>query len=682
MVLASPLFLIGLLAVGIPVAVHLFNFRRYRKVYFSNVEMLEQLQSETRRQSTLRRLLVLIARILAIVFLVLAFARPVLPGSGGYTKTGSNDVSIYIDNSYSMENTDGNMALLDKAKAKAREIVAAYGPSDRFQLLTNDMEGRHFHWLSKDEMLLMIDEVESGGAAATVSSMTDKMSSFLHGGTGDNKYAYLISDFQVSAADFSEVTVDSSVVFTLVPLESVDCDNIFVDSIAFNAPVYYRGGSVTVKAWIRNEGDEDMEKVPVSLFVNDRQRAMATVDIAARSASIADLHFVIDESGTLACRIETSDYPITFDDKYYFTLNVRDRIHGLIVEGGAGNEYLARLFEGDSTVAVETMDLKRMDFSRIGDADFVILDELSTITTGMAQTMKGFVEAGGTLVIVPSAGGDVAGYNAALSLFSAPRLGNVHQGRVSGGRVDFDNPLYLNVFKDRDSEMELPTVSRYYRLESAGATLRQSVINLANGDDYLTTTPCGLGSLYLFASPLRDANTDFVRQALFVPTLYNMALYSIPMTTTSATLGSETPLPLSGLYDQDAVVNLRNGDGSYEEIPDIRIINGRKYLIQHGSLRESGNYSLSQSGKIVEGVSFNYPRLESRLEFLSNDNLQQLLKDYNLSNFNIVKNPEKPLDSYLKEKMEGRSLWRLCLILALAMILVEIVLVRIPEKKR
>ena len=59
MILSSPLFLLGLLALAVPIAVHLFNFRRYRKIYFSNVDYLEQLQSETRRQSRLRQLLIL-----------------------------------------------------------------------------------------------------------------------------------------------------------------------------------------------------------------------------------------------------------------------------------------------------------------------------------------------------------------------------------------------------------------------------------------------------------------------------------------------------------------------------------------------------------------------------------------------------------------------------------------------
>ena len=101
--LTYPLFLIGLAAVGIPIAIHLLQLRRYRKVYFSNVEMLEELESENRRQRNLRQLLILAARILAIVFLVLAFCQPVIPDKDTQMTSGGTAVSVYIDNSYSME---------------------------------------------------------------------------------------------------------------------------------------------------------------------------------------------------------------------------------------------------------------------------------------------------------------------------------------------------------------------------------------------------------------------------------------------------------------------------------------------------------------------------------------------------------------------------------------------------
>ena len=124
MLFSYPAFLWGLLAVLIPIAVHLFNFRRYRKVYFSNVDRLSELQSESRRRSTVRQWLVLLMRILAVVFLVLAFAQPVLPSSGRKPVAGSTVVSIYIDNSFSMESASADGSQLDAARQKAREVAA------------------------------------------------------------------------------------------------------------------------------------------------------------------------------------------------------------------------------------------------------------------------------------------------------------------------------------------------------------------------------------------------------------------------------------------------------------------------------------------------------------------------------------------------------------------------------
>lgn len=683
MIFTSPLFLIGLVAAAIPVVVHLFNFRRYRKVYFSNVDYLEQLQSETRRQSRLRQLLIMTARILAIVFLVLAFARPVLPNRDNPLKTGNSDVSIYVDNSFSMESTDGSGTLLEKAKTKAREIVAAYGATDRFQLLTNDVEGRQFHWLSKEEVLAEIDKLDLSPATQQLSDIVEKQFDFLHGGSGRNRYAYQISDFQSSISDFAGFPQDSSISAICVPLEAVSVGNVYIDSLAMNAPVFSVGNSVAVEVWVSNDGDDNLEKVPLTLYVNDKQRALASVDLPAHGTVSTILHFAIDAPGVLDGRVELTDYPVTFDDKYYFSLNVRDRIRMLVVEGQGSNECLQRLFGDDSTIVYQALALQQMDFSRIDGNDAILLDELPSMSSGMAQTLHTFVEDGGTLVVVLGEKADVNAYNEALRLFSAPRLSGWSTGRVVGGVVDVEHELYRNVFSGKTDVMEMPTLSGYNRLTADGGTLRERVITLANGDDYITASRCGNGRLYLIASPLRDTYGDFVRQALFVPTLYNMVLFSIRPSAPAIFLDRTEPVPLSARYGyEEGNVKLQGKENSFEEIPDIRRTSSGSSLVLHGTVREAGNYRLTVDDRVVEGLSFNYSRLESQMQFLGPGAVGQLIKDFHLDHFGVVKQVDKPLDNYLKEQMEGRSLWRWCIVLALLMLLVEIVLIRWPQRER
>ena len=159
---AQPGYLYGLFALVIPVVVHLFNFRKFRKVYFSNTKILRDLTQKTQKQSNLRHLLVLIARMLAMAAIVLAFAQPFFPSEVNGIKNPAlqNAVSIYIDNSFSMESVSGKATMLDEAKKIATTISHSFGNSDMFQILTNDFEGKHQRLYNRDEFANLPDEVK------------------------------------------------------------------------------------------------------------------------------------------------------------------------------------------------------------------------------------------------------------------------------------------------------------------------------------------------------------------------------------------------------------------------------------------------------------------------------------------------------------------------------------------
>jgi hypothetical protein len=132
-----PYFLFGLFAIAIPIVIHLFNFRRFKKVYFTNVKLLKDLKIESRKQNKLRNILLLTLRCLSIAFLVLLFANPYIKqDKNALVKEGSNAVLIFVDNSFSMENSANKGSLLDYAKTKAKEIAMQYSENDNFCLLT------------------------------------------------------------------------------------------------------------------------------------------------------------------------------------------------------------------------------------------------------------------------------------------------------------------------------------------------------------------------------------------------------------------------------------------------------------------------------------------------------------------------------------------------------------------
>ena len=668
MLFSQPLFLWGLLAVAIPIVVHLFNFRRYRKVYFSNVEMLHELQTEQRRHSTLRQWLVLAARILAIVFLVLAFAQPVIPSSRQTLRSGSTVVSLYVDNSFSMDIASSDGSLLDAARQKAREVVQTYAPGDRFQLVTNDMSGSQMRWLNRDELLDAVNEVGTSAAAPMMSTVVERQLDFMRQSGAPNRHLYILSDFQQSTADISALPTDSIALITLIPLDAVGADNLYIDSLRLDAPAYFTGGHVGVEVEVRNSGSRDAEKVPVKLYVDGRERALATVDIAAGSSAKTTMRFAIDHDGWMDGTVVIEDYPVTFDDSHHFSFHVGDRIRMLEIDGHGRNESLYRLFAADSSVDYRQAAQLQHDLQ---EYDFVVLNEVASLSSGEVQQLSSWVNEGGSLLVIPPANG-AAGLNPLLQSLQAPQLRQWVTRRAKAGRIDLDNNLYRGVFNGKNEDMEMPTVQGYYSFAGAQA-LKESVIALDYDDDLLTVTPAGLGRLYLFTTQLTAQQTSLVNQALFVPTVYNMALYSRPLPPASHTLGSNAPILLQGNYNPNGQPPLLTDGADISLLPDLRRAGQRQQLILHGELTHDGIYLLGD-----EHLAFNYPRRESEMSFLTSSDIAKTIKER--KDISLVTGSNKSLTDQLRARDGGRKLWRLCIVLALAALAAETLLLK--QKKR
>lgn len=672
MLFSAPAFLWGLAAVLIPIAIHLFNLRRYRKVYFSNVDRLEELQSESRRRATVRQWLVLAARVLAIVFLVLAFAQPVLrkDNTGMPTTSGRTAVSIYVDNSFSMASAAEQGSLVDEARRKVGEIAAAYSHDSQFQLLTNDMRGTEMRWLNRDELLDAADDLQASASTRLMSAAAQRQADFLNQSRTNERHAYIISDFQRSTADLEALPADSSVFFTLVPLAAVAADNIYIDTLVLDAPAYFAGGTVSARITLRNSGGRPVEKVPVRLYTDGHERAIATVDLPAEGSGETVMRFQLDKSGWIDGQIVIEDYPVTFDDRYHFALYVGERVEVLEIDGHEANPNLQRLFAADSAIIYR--QATSVPPSPEPGCSFIVLNEVTSLSDGMAQMLADWVAAGGSLLAIPPAEKGAEGLRHLAGIMQAPVYDQWNGHPAKTARIDIEAPLYRDVFSATTDEMEMPATQGHYTFGNSQA-IRQSIVTLTDGTDLLCLTPYGQGRFYQFATPLRAEWTDFTGQALFVPTIYNMALYSRPQPIVCHTIGDSDPIVLQDQYSLDGPLpSLSNGQGT-DFIPDLRRVGSRWMLIPHGEIGAEGIYVIGQ-----EHLAFNYSRLESRLEFYSRGEVAEAIEGRD--GYSVVRNAAKPLDQQLRDRDGGLSLWRLCLVMALIMLAAETALLKIKPR--
>ncbi len=675
----NPGILYGLFAVSIPVIIHLFNFRRFRKVYFTNVEFIKELKQETQKQSRLKHLIVLLMRMLAIVMLVFVFARPYIPVSENLIQPHKhNNISIYIDNSFSMQADSEKGILMNNAIEKAREIASVYKSSDRFSLLTNDFEGRHQRFVSKEEFLDLLDEVAYTPIVRNFNEVVLRQTDLQKMEPAVVKTSFLISDFQEHFLMDPIASDDTSLNTWLIPVQSLNADNVYIDSCWFESPVQQTGQNVKLNVGIQNSSKNQLEKIPAKLVVNGSQKAIASFDIGPDSEKTIELFFTNQSAGIQQGVLEINDYPVSFDDKFYFSYYVSPFINVLSINGNGENFYLNSLFRNDTVIRFENVHEGRLDYSSLQNFELIVLNELISISSGLSMEIHRFVENGGHLLVVPSIDIDLASYNEMLGAAGVCTYAEADTGKLGVSYINLDHPLYNGVFDDPPENMDLPDVHKHYILRVPSRSTQEKLMELQNGDLFLNTQAVGQGRVYISAVPLNPDFSEFPQHPLFVPTLYKMAVSSIAQQELYYTIGENELIRIESANRQpDEIYTIKKDDDMYEFIPEVRKTGHSDELFVHGQVIEAGNYSLISSGQRIEGLSFNFNRTESEMIFNSPDEIETILKDNNLYNVSLLQSGKEPFVQTLTDMSRGIQLWKWFVLAALLFLLGEVVLLRL-----
>ncbi|MCL4856362.1 MAG: BatA domain-containing protein, partial [Flavobacteriales bacterium] len=324
---AYPEFLFALFAIAIPIIIHLFNFRKFKKIYFSNVSFLREVKKESQSKSKLKHLLILASRILAITFLVFAFAQPFVPSANLGTNV-NNVVGIYIDNSFSMESVGENGSLLSEAKTKAIELVKSYAKTDQFVVCDNKFATGSQRLLTADEAITKIEELEITSETRLLSTVFSRITESLNSTSNDktSKTIVVLSDLQQSTSDIANIVSDSTIKTYFFPVQTSEKTNLYVDSCWFENPTHLYLQQEKLLVRIKNHSNQDLENIPLKLYINDKLIVPASFSIKANDKTIVTLNYQNHTKGTQAGKIELSDAPVTMDDAFYFSYLIASTI--------------------------------------------------------------------------------------------------------------------------------------------------------------------------------------------------------------------------------------------------------------------------------------------------------------------------------------------------------------------
>lgn len=676
-----PAFLTALLATAVPVIIHLFNFRRTRRVLFTNVAFLRQVNTTTSSFRRLKHWLVLAARILFIAFLVLAFAQPVIPSRSGSGFDGRGVTSLYLDNSLSLQNELDNKRALDMAATAAENLLSVFPNATNLQLMTNDFSSDEHALSTTGQVRERLSGVDFAQTPRTFESILRRQQSLTASHASGRNQLFWISDFQKSTAgELTRLRLDSTNRLFIVPVQAKATQNVLVDSVWLNTPFVRDMQPNRLSVTLRNTGEEAVENLSVKLLLDEAQVAAQPVTIPARGRVTTVFGFTVRGKGYKRGRLTFDDSPITFDNDHYFVLNAAPSIPVLHLYGqksAAG--YVENAFGNDSLFTRRSLPASNADPGLIRAASLVVLEGVGQVEGTLRSSLEAFVRGGGSLLVIPPAQPDAAGYTSFLGALGIRVAGTNAPAEVQSlAELSRQGPFFADLFENTTQRdpLAMPAVNSVLNWQVPG----EKLLIFRDGRPYLTQSRAGQGTVYLQAAPLEPAFGDFARNALFVPVLYKMAALSVRQEPLAYSFRENTlTLEVPGAAP-NAVFKLRQS--GLELIPVQRLVGNRLTLelpkanqLSAGQTLESGYYELTLNGRTQRLLAFNHDDAESLMEFYPPDELKRIFAGQkNVQVFDNLASGD--FVNQFREQNIGVSLWKYCLLAALAFLLTEVLLIR------
>ncbi len=651
----------GFLALAIPIIIHLFNFRRTRRLVFSSTKFIKEVKVATNKRRTIKEWLVLLSRLFFISFVVLAFSEPYRKGESA---EAGGEVLLFLDNSMSMEGEYANgIRKIDQAAILAQDIVNSYPDTYRFRVFTNENPYRPGLLQSAEQTLDQIAAIQSNYIPDRPFAF---LTEFFQQAGSQARDVFIISDFQERPPEIPPT--DSIHTVRFLAIESTETSNAFVDSLYLESPFLIQGAANALKIRIKNSGTQPSANLVVRFMLNGETQGSTTLQLAGGVTEEVSFPLPSEIDNNSEVIVELDDYPNIYDNEFYAVLTYSPRFKVVLVEDGNRNSYFSSVFGNEDLFELDVFPLGNIDYGKIGSADLVVLNQLKSLPPALSEGLNTRLAGGGTTLLIPSDNADMASYQR-LQGMPLEALATVISP-TSFSVPDAENPFFIDVFSELQDNIELPSAALAYTFRQQG----QPIITLRNGMHFLMSTG-NESSLISMASPLDDRFTNLGRHALFVPLMYKMASFkrenSDALYTRSDAALVRIPAPKE---NPDAILKMRNQD--LEFIPDQRR-SGSQLLVNFNDVALQPAFYSLETDQSSEGVlAVNAGKEESLQEFQNVEALRTVFEG--IGNLEVFGSRElTTFAGQLAARFSGTPIWKIMLILAIGCLVAEILIIRL-----
>ena len=666
----APAFLYGLAAIGIPIIIHLVELRRAKKVFFTNVAFIREVKNITASHRRLKQFLILMCRIGFIIFLVLCFAQPFLPTANSISRN-TNESKIFIDNSFSMQNEPDipGSTLLELALSHCKKVIQAVGNNGRFGYFDHSGFSSVYNDYTSPKLLDKLDGVAFSSASKSFSSVLAGLAS-----SADAPYNALVySDFQKKAFQSSDFkNLDKNQNFYFVHLKGTAEHNVFVDSLVLEDEFIRVNQTNKLRVRLRNSGNNNIQNCNVKFFIGAQQVSALSVNIAAKETASFVLNFRLDNKELQPCRLVIQDFPVEFDNTYYFTLQASPPVVIVDVSDRRGVE-TERLYTNEPLFQYQLVSPSRFNYTLLNNANLVILNGLTQTTPAFAENLRKFVRDGGNVVFIPGENekNDQAAFLQRLGLGQVRKLAVAAEPvQKELAQPEKHNPFFDGIFESEQKRLVMPKSAPVLHWNRS----TNDLLEFRDKNKFLSSFRDGNGLVYLFASPFTEKYSDFPNHALFVPVMYKLAIESYHNQQDLAySLGAANlSFPVSSGGNKEVYRLMKD---SLEYVPQQQVRDGRLVFSVPAEMNEPGIYSLVSGQDKLGSLAFNFDKKESDLDFYTADEIKDMAG--NGANVHVLEaSDEIAIKKLFSPENLGTQLWKYCLILCLLFALTEILLIR------
>ncbi|PZO26134.1 MAG: hypothetical protein DCE86_14975 [Flavobacteriaceae bacterium] len=636
-----PEILYFLFLLVIPILVHLFQLRRFKKEYFTNVHFLKELAIQTRKSSRLKKWLLLLTRLFLLACLIIAFAQPFFQAKD--SKGITNEMFIVLDNSFSMQAKGKQGELMKRA---VQELLENVPENQTFSLITNS----ETFW--NTDIKSIQRELQNLKYSASPFVLDNLMAKIKSRKSPYNKDIVIITDaVGLQPKQLKNIDSTSNAYFIIPKAEqknNVAIDSVFIQQALDN---FYEIG-ITLSSYGDNEKD-----IPISLYNNKKLVAKTIVNFEGKEKSI---NFTIPK-GDFNGYAAIDDNALQYDNQLFFSISKPQKMNIVSIGQPEKSSFLKKIYS-DNEFIFSNFDLKTLDYNILEKQDAIILNEVPEVPQALQTTLKTFVEKGGNLIVIPSSESSISNLNSLMGNFGKIQFKSLENGEKLVTKIAFNHPLYSTVFEKKTDNFQYPNVSSAYSISST----YPSILSFEDQNAFLTAIQNPVSSVYVFSAPLNKNNSNFQNSPLIVPTFYNMALSSQKTGISALTIGENSPFLIDASLSKDEIVEIKSLSEETNEkfIPMQQILNNKVKLTFNDFPQEAGNFGVYKQDNLLKEISFNYARTESNIA-TSNESV--------LSDYNVIGSIDEVFDT-LQTNRTDNEIWKWFVFLTLLFLVTEILI--------